>query len=156
LPAAHRKCNSNIRFLDPIRITTEGISRRFIRASDHGRTVDFCFCPTCGSGHGAAFYSPLALWRAAHEELPITVVIMSNREYNVLKNFMRGRTGYILARTNRFIALDIDQPVIDCQARARLMSVPARRIEKASEIAPAIEAAIASGKPNLLEIIIST
>ncbi len=108
------------------------------------------------AGDGAALYSPQALWSAAHEDLPVTFVIMNNREYNVLKNFMRGRANYISARTNRFIAMDIDQPAIDYQALARSMGVPARRIDKASDIAPAIEAGIASGKPNLIEIIIST
>jgi benzoylformate decarboxylase len=88
--------------------------------------------------------------------LPVTFVIMNNREYNVLKNFMRGRAGYISARTNRFIAMDIDHPVIDYQAMACSMGVSARRIDKACDIAPAIEAGIASGKPNLIEIIIST
>ncbi|MBW8708410.1 MAG: thiamine pyrophosphate-binding protein [Alphaproteobacteria bacterium] len=106
-------------------------------------------------GDGAALYSPQALWSAAHESLPVTFVIMNNREYNVLKNFMRGRAGYISARTNRFIAMDIDQPLIDYQAMACSMGIPARRIDKASDIAPAIEAGIASGKPNLLEIVIS-
>ncbi len=61
-------------------------------------------------GDGAALYSPQALWTAAHEELPVTFVVMNNREYNILKNFMRGRAGYVSARTNRFIAMDIDQP----------------------------------------------
>jgi benzoylformate decarboxylase len=69
---------------------------------------------------------------------------------------MRSRPGYVSARTNRFIAMDIEQPAVDYQALAHAMGVPARRIEKASDIAPAIEAGIASGKPNLLEIVIST
>jgi benzoylformate decarboxylase len=106
-------------------------------------------------GDGAALYSPQALWSAAHEALPVTFVVMNNREYNVLKNFMRSRSGYVSARTNRFIAMDIDNPAIDYQAMAHAMGVPARQINKASDIAPAIEAGIASGKPNLLEIIIS-
>jgi benzoylformate decarboxylase len=108
------------------------------------------------AGDGAALYSPQALWTAAHEELPVTFVVMNNREYNVLKNFMRSRQGYVSARTNRFIAMDIDRPGIDYQALAHAMGVSARRIEKASDIAPAVEAGIASGKPNLLEIVIST
>ena len=107
------------------------------------------------AGDGAALYSPQALWSAAHEELPVTFVVMNNREYNVLKNFMRSRPGYNSARTNRFIAMDIENPVVDFQALARAMGVAARRIVKASDIAPAIEASIASGKPNLLEIVIS-
>jgi benzoylformate decarboxylase len=107
-------------------------------------------------GDGAALYSPQALWTAAHEALPITFVVMNNREYNVLKNFMRGRKGYISARTNRFMAMDITSPSIDYLSLAHSMGVTARRIDKAPDIAPAIEQGIASGKPNLIEVVIST
>ncbi len=104
------------------------------------------------AGDGAALYSPQALWTAAHEELPVTFVIMNNREYNVLKNFMRTRSGYTAARSNNFVAMDIAEPFVDYLALARSMGVPARRIEKPSDIAPAIEAGIGSGRPNLIEI----
>jgi benzoylformate decarboxylase len=110
----------------------------------------------CLVGDGAALYSPQALWTAAHEGLPVTFVVMNNREYNILKNFMRSRQGYVSARTNRFIAMDIERPAIDYHALATSMGVPARRVDKASDIAPAIEAAIASAKTNLIEIVIST
>jgi benzoylformate decarboxylase len=107
-------------------------------------------------GDGAALYSPQALWTAAHETLPITFVVMNNREYNVLKNFMRSRAGYVAARINRFIAMDIVRPTVDYQALARSMGVTARLIDKASDIAPAIEDGISSARPNLIEIVIST
>lgn len=106
-------------------------------------------------GDGAAMYSPQALWTAAHEKLPVTFVVMNNREYNILKNFMKSQTGYLSARTNRFIAMDLEQPAIDYIALARSMGVPARRVERAADIAPAIEAGIASGAPNLIEVPIS-
>lgn len=106
-------------------------------------------------GDGAALYSPQALWTAAHEQLPVTFVVMNNREYNILKNFMRSRADYAAARTNRFIAMDLVDPVIDFQSLAQSMGVPARRIEKPGDIAGAVEAGIASGRPNLIEIVIS-
>ena len=107
------------------------------------------------AGDGAALYSPQALWTAAHEELPVTFVVMNNREYNILKNFMRSRKDYVSSRTNRFIAMDIDRPPIDYLALAKALGVPARQVTKAADIAPAIEAGIASAKPNLIEIVIS-
>lgn len=108
----------------------------------------------CLVGDGAALYSPQALWTAAHEKLPVTFVVMNNREYNVLKNFMKAQPGYLSARSDRFIAMDIDQPPIDYLALARSMGVPARRIERATDIAPAIEAAIASREVNLVDVLI--
>lgn len=107
------------------------------------------------AGDGAALYSPQALWTAAHEKLPVTFVVMNNREYNILKNFMRSRKDYLAARTNRFIAMDLEQPRIDFQALATALGVPARQVTNAADIAPAIEAAIDSGRPNLIEILIS-
>ncbi|MEZ5611113.1 MAG: thiamine pyrophosphate-dependent enzyme [Rhodocyclaceae bacterium] len=47
-------------------------------------------------GDGAAMYSPQALWTAVNEKLPVTFVVINNREYNILKNFMRGQSHYNL------------------------------------------------------------
>ncbi|MFZ4834652.1 thiamine pyrophosphate-binding protein [Rouxiella sp. Mn2063] len=109
----------------------------------------------CLVGDGAAMYSPQALWTAAHQKLPITFIVMNNREYNVLKNFMRSQEDYSSAKTNTFIAMDLVDPAVDYQALAASMGIPARQIRRAADIAPAIEAAIASGLPNLIEIVIS-
>lgn len=106
-------------------------------------------------GDGAALYSPQALWTAAHENLPVTFVVLNNREYNILKNFMKAQKHYLSATRNHFIAMDIENPAIDFLALARSMGVPARRVDTAADIAPAIEAGIASGRPNLIEVPIS-
>src|SRR6201993_401116 len=90
-------------------------------------------------GDGAALYSPQALWTAAHERLPVTFVVINNREYNILKKFMRSQPHYASARANRFIAMDIVDPVIDFLALAASMGVPARRIiDRAADIAPVL------------------
>src|SRR5262249_42790200 len=103
-------------------------------------------------GDGAALYSPQALWTAAHERLPVTFVVINNREYNILKKFMRSQPHYASARANRFIAMDIIDPAIDFLALAASMGVPAQTIDRAADIAPTLEAAISSGAPNLIEI----
>jgi benzoylformate decarboxylase len=109
----------------------------------------------CLVGDGAALYSPQALWTAAHEKLPVTFVVMNNREYNILKNFMKGQAGYVSARSNRFIAMEVTEPAIDYLAMAQSMGLPGQRITSAADIAPAIEAGIATGAPNLIEIVIA-
>ena len=106
-------------------------------------------------GDGAALYSPQALWTAAHERLPVTFVVINNREYNILKKFMRSQPHYASVRANRFIAMDIIDPAIDFLALAASMGLPARRIDRAADIAPALEAAISSRVPNLIEIPVS-
>ena len=107
-------------------------------------------------GDGAALYSPQALWTAAYEKLPVTFVIMNNREYNILKNFMKAQPHYLSTRANRYIAMEITDPPIDFMAMAASMGVAARRVERASDIAGAVEEGIASGVPNVIEIPITT
>lgn len=103
-------------------------------------------------GDGAALYSPQALWTAAHEQLPVTFLVMNNREYNILKNFMRSQKHFTSAQRNRFIAMDIENPAIDFSALAASMGVAATRVDVAADIAAAIQAGIRSGKPNLIEV----
>ena len=106
----------------------------------------------CPVGDGAALYSPQALWTAAHEKLPVTFVVVNNREYNVLKNFMRSQPHFTSAQENKFIAMDIVDPVVDYLALAKSMGVAACRVDRAGDIAAAIQAGITSGLPNLIEI----
>ena len=47
-----------------------------------------------------------------------------------------------------FIAMDLVDPAIDFLSLAASMSIPARRIDRAQDIAPALEAAVASGAAN--------
>jgi benzoylformate decarboxylase len=79
------------------------------------------------------------MWSAAHENLPVTFVVMNNQEYNILKNFMRSQQHYTSAQTNTFVAMDIAQPKIDYQALAISMGLTTQRIRRAADIAPAIE-----------------
>ncbi len=105
-------------------------------------------------GDGAAMYSPQALWTAAREDLPVTFIVVNNREYNVLKNFMRSQPHYLSAQTGDFIGMDLERPAIDFLALARSMGVPGRRIERAADIHDAVTEAIASSRPGLIEIVV--
>lgn len=107
-------------------------------------------------GDGAAMYSPQALWTAAHEDLPVTFVVINNREYNVLKNFMRSQPHYLSARTGEFIGMDLVSPAVDFLALAASMGVPARRVSRADEIHDAVNEGIVSCRPNLVEIEVAT
>ncbi|MCB1958220.1 MAG: hypothetical protein KDG55_21285, partial [Rhodocyclaceae bacterium] len=107
-------------------------------------------------GDGAAMYSPQSLWTAVNEKLPVSFVVVNNREYNILKNFMRSQPHYTSAQTGQFIGMDITDPPIDFQALATSMGMPSSRIDQVAEIRPALEAAIASGRPNLIELMVDT
>ncbi|MCB1746899.1 MAG: thiamine pyrophosphate-binding protein [Gammaproteobacteria bacterium] len=107
-------------------------------------------------GDGAAMYSPQALWTAAHEDLPVTFVVVNNREYNVLKNFMRSQAHYLSARSGEFIGMDLTRPAIDFMHLAQAMGVPARRADSVAAIEAAVAEGIASCRPNLVEIAVGT
>ena len=96
-------------------------------------------------GDGAALYSPQAIWTAAHEKLPVTFVVMNNREYNVLKNFMKAQPHFLSAQRNRFIAMDIDDPPVDYLALARSFGVPASGSSAPGTSPAPLEEAIARG-----------
>jgi benzoylformate decarboxylase len=106
-------------------------------------------------GDGAALYSPQALWTAAYEKLPVTFVVVNNREYNILKNFMKAQPHYASVRANRFIAMDLTEPAIDFLALASSMGLRGCRVDRARDIAPAIEAGISSQTANLVELMVS-
>ncbi|MBX3686500.1 MAG: thiamine pyrophosphate-binding protein [Rhodocyclaceae bacterium] len=106
-------------------------------------------------GDGAAMYSPQALWTAVNERLPVTFVVINNREYNILKNFMRSQPHYTSAQTGRFVAMEINDPPIDFLALATAMGMPSQRIERAEDIRPRVSEAVASNRPNLIEIVVA-
>ncbi|MBU9198316.1 MULTISPECIES: thiamine pyrophosphate-dependent enzyme [Burkholderia] len=70
------------------------------------------------SRRGSALYAPQALWTAAHEHLPVTFVIVNNRSYDILKNFMKSQHHFASVRAGRFIGMDLDEPPIDFLALA--------------------------------------
>jgi len=69
--------------------------------------------------------------------------------------FMRSQSRYASVRSNRFIAMDLVDPPIDFLALAAGLGVPACRVDRAADIAPAVAAGIASGGANLIEIPVS-
>ena len=100
-------------------------------------------------GDGSALYGIQALWTAAHLGLPVTYVITHNRGYRILKERLIS-----MRKTDRFVGMDIREPVIDYTALAGSMGVPARRITEPGDIAPALREALASGGPRLLEVMV--
>lgn len=152
-------------------ITTGGAVRSFHKATEPGR---WFFCRggglgwgmpaaagvslardrspvVCVVGDGSAMYSPQALWTAAHLELPVLFAVVNNRQYLILKNFLRRMDGDAVS-TGRMVGMDIEQPPVDYVALARSMGVEATLVEKAADVADAARAAYESGRPHLLEL----
>jgi benzoylformate decarboxylase len=105
----------------------------------------------CVVGDGSALYSPQALWSAVHEETPVVFVILNNAEYGILKDFMLNQPQYN-AQKHGFLAMDIRDPQVNFQFLARSMGVTAQKVTSKAEISGMVEAAMASGKSQLIEI----
>jgi benzoylformate decarboxylase len=105
----------------------------------------------CVVGDGSALYSPQALWSAVHEKTPVVFVVLNNGEYGILKEFMLNQPQYN-AQKHGFLAMDICDPHVDYQFLARSMGVTAQKVTSKGEISGMIEAALASGKPQLIEV----
>ncbi|HEY3065585.1 MAG TPA: thiamine pyrophosphate-binding protein [Methylomirabilota bacterium] len=104
-------------------------------------------------GDGSAMYTNQALWTAAHESLAVVYVIFNNGSYRILKQRTRALKGFS-AEDDRYVGMDLDRPRIDYVGLARALGVPGVRVEKASEVAPAVGRALASGGPYLIDAVI--
>lgn len=101
-------------------------------------------------GDGSAMYSIQSLWTAAHLKLNITYVIINNRSYRIIKERLLAMRG-----TDDFVAMDMDNPAIDFAGVAKSMGMPSQVVTDPTKLAAVLKAAMASGGPNLVEVIVS-
>jgi benzoylformate decarboxylase len=100
-------------------------------------------------GDGSALYSIQALWSAAHQKLPITYVIANNRGYRILKQRLLA-----FHDNDNFVGMDMVDPPVDFTGLARSFGMTAHCITDPAAVRPALDAAIASRKPTLLEVMV--
>jgi benzoylformate decarboxylase len=107
------------------------------------------------SGDGSAMYSVQALWTAAHHKLAIVFVILSNREYRILKhNVDVWRQNFEAGTQHPYQQMDLTGPDLDFVHLAAGMGVEGVRVEKADDIASVLATAVAANRPYLIEIAI--
>ena len=108
------------------------------------------------SGDGSAMYSIQALWSAAHHKLPIVFVILSNREYRVLKHNMDIYRARFNTNSNKpYPEMDLDQPAMNFVDIARGYGLRAEQVTNAADIKPRLAELLAHGEPALLDIVVS-
>ena len=107
------------------------------------------------SGDGSAMYSIQSLWTAAHHRLAIVFVILANREYRILKhNTDVWRQNFAPGTQHPYQQMDLTGPEFDFVHLAAGVGVEGVRIDKADDIAPTLEKAVAANRPYLVEIAI--
>ena len=108
-------------------------------------------------GDGSAMMTVQGLWTAANDNIPCVFVILNNGMYRVLKVNFNVYQGEILGLPEtsggRLPYSDFAAP-FDMAAIANSMGVHGERITEPSQIKPAVDRAVASGRPALLDVII--
>ena len=98
-------------------------------------------------------YTIQALWTAARHRLDVKFIVCSNRSYRLLQLNMaafwqeRGQAPHDYP-----LPFDLSKPELSFVDFARAQSVEAIRVEKPSEIEPAIRQSLAHSGPFLIEV----
>lgn len=107
------------------------------------------------TGDGAFLMGPQVLATAVEYDLPVVWVILNNYELGI----ERKGAGAAFGRNHPWITFtgpDGEPYNPDFSAMARSYGAEGARIEKTEDFRPALESALASGKPTLLDVLIDT
>ena len=108
-------------------------------------------------GDGSAMMTIQGLWTAANDDIPCVFVICNNGMYRILRTnfniYQKDVLGLSETSGENLLYSEFATP-FDMAAIANSMGVHGERIIDPSEIKPAVDRAVASGKPALLDIII--
>ncbi len=105
-------------------------------------------------GDGSAIMTIQALWTAVNSEIPAVFVICNNASYRVLKvNMNHYHRLNELEQPDSYFAMDFPNP-IDFAVQAQAYGMQGVRVEDPADIDSAINSAIDSGKPAVIDMII--
>jgi benzoylformate decarboxylase len=98
----------------------------------------------CVLGEGSAQYAITAFWSAVAYDVPVTFLVVRNEEYGILKWFAEaeGVSG----------APGLELPKLDVAAVAEGYGVKAHRVSDRAGVSEALAGALASSKPELVEV----
>jgi benzoylformate decarboxylase len=104
----------------------------------------------CISGDGSAMWSIQSLWNAAHYDIPVTFVILSNaayRQVRIMKTKLMGE-----GVKGRNLGTVLSPPAIEFCKIAEGMGIAARKVTAPGELKPALEEALNSGASHLIDV----
>jgi benzoylformate decarboxylase len=103
----------------------------------------------CFSGDGSAMYSIQVLWTAAHHKLPLTVVIVNNGGYRIIKQRLLAFHG-----DDHYVGMDFVDPAVDFTGLAKSLGLEALRITEPRDVAPALKSAFNRPGTKLIEVMV--
>ncbi|MGJ5072036.1 thiamine pyrophosphate-binding protein [Bradyrhizobium oligotrophicum] len=104
----------------------------------------------CYSGDGSAMYSIQALWTAAHHKLPLSVVIVNNGGYRIIKQRLLSFHG-----DDNYIGMDFVDPPVDFAGLARSLGCESLRVGDPSELKSVLSEAFRRPGTKLIEVMVS-
>jgi benzoylformate decarboxylase len=105
----------------------------------------------CTIGDGSLMYTVQALWTAARYRIPVTVLVVDNRAYEILKSGMATYKGRAIP-PGRLVGMDLDAPPIDVPAVARGFGVAARLVSEPDELREVL--AHRSAEPQVIDVLV--
>ena len=98
----------------------------------------------CVIGEGSLQYAVTALWSTVAHKAPITILVLRNEEYAILKWFaeIEGVEG----------APGLDLPALNSSEIANAYGIGAPRIDGIAELSEALAGAISSPDPQMIEV----
>ena len=101
-------------------------------------------------------YTIQALWTAARHNIDVKFVVCNNGSYHLLQlNIDQFWKDQGIEKHDYPLSFDLSTPPLKFAELAQAMSVPAVRVEKPWEIAPAIKQALASPGPFLIDLVLA-
>jgi acetolactate synthase I/II/III large subunit len=104
-------------------------------------------------GDGSGMYTLQALWTMARENLDVTVLVLANRAYGILRTELANMGGAAPGRRAGDM-LTLDRPDLDWVALARGHGVDAARASTLDQLAAELSRAFARRGPYLVELVI--
>ncbi|MDB5773644.1 MAG: hypothetical protein JWM42_4018 [Burkholderia sp.] len=104
-------------------------------------------------GDGSAMYTLQALWTMAREGLDVTIVILANRSYNILRSELE-KIGVGAPGRTALDMLTLDKPNLDWVALAKGHGVASSRAHNLEDLATELSRGLASDGPHLIELVI--
>ena len=105
-------------------------------------------------GDGASMYTVQALWTAARYNIPVTYAICNNRSYRILKVNMDVYLRRMLEdadRDSEYVGMDFATPLPLAEI-AQAMGVAGENVDDPTQLGPALERSIGSGKPAVINV----
>lgn len=109
------------------------------------------------TGDGGSMYTIQALWTAARHKIDAKFVICNNASYRLLQlNIDAYWKEREMPKHDFPLSFDLSHPALQFVDLARGMGVPGLRVERPEQIAPAIEQALATKGPFLIDLVLES